>query len=296
MDNRTTSRATTAPAGPRSLSWRRRLLFLGVILIVVLLVQEAAFRFFFPVPEVLFNRADYMPRLFDPEISVHRSKALCNVIVRWEFEPDGVAFNHTLNLYGFRGPDFSIAPPVGRPRILFLGDSFVEGCGASDDDTLPKQFERLLTAQPAPEVLNLGVAALDFPGYWDLLRDSVRLLRPDTVFLVIFANDFAALLDLPSELPTDGLAGMSLPPLVRLNDSVPRAWQAWNCWPGVGSCPGATGVVPFPSSLRFPLPPIRLPVGWPPGTSIRKSSVPCWPGKLTLTCVGRCPTMRSSCA
>ncbi len=211
---------------PLRLSWRRRLLFLSVILSVVLVLQEAAFRFFFPVPEVLFNRADYMPHLFAPEISEQRQKALCNVIVRWDLEPDGASFNHTLNLYGFRGPNFSIAPPVDRPRILFLGDSFVEGCGASDDDTLPRQFERLLSDQPTPEVLNLGGAALDFPQYWDLLRDSVRLLRPDTVFLVVFANDFAALLDLPSELPTDGLAGMSLPPLVRLNNSVPRAWQA----------------------------------------------------------------------
>src|SRR4029079_4153459 len=79
------------PASPvsQTLSRRRRFLFVGTILGTIFVIQEAVCRFLFPVPEVLFNRADYMPNLFSSEITY---KPLCNVVVRWEFEPDGVSF------------------------------------------------------------------------------------------------------------------------------------------------------------------------------------------------------------
>jgi hypothetical protein len=103
--------AATGPAR-RSTSRRRRCLFIVVVLSVFVALQEIILRFTFPVPETLFNRSDYRAP----------PKPLCNVIVRWECEPDGLAFDHTLNLYGFRGPDFTIAPPTDRPRILFIGE------------------------------------------------------------------------------------------------------------------------------------------------------------------------------
>ncbi len=219
--------ASPPPTGrvSRRLSGRRRLLFVALILVVILVVQEALFRFTFAMPEVLFNRAVYMPPSFSSEVSVARAKALCNVIVRWECAPDGVSFDHTLNLYGFRGPDFPIAPPADRPRILFVGDSFVEGCGASDDDTLPRQFAGLIGEQSA-EVINLGVAAANFPEYRRLLLDAVRLLRPQTVFLVVSSNDLPAPAFDKAVPPPGGLDGLELPPFVYLNPWQPRAVQA----------------------------------------------------------------------
>ena len=78
---------------PRRRSTRRRWLFVGIILTAIFAIQEVVFRWMFPVPEVLFNRADYMPPWFSGEISQTRKKALCNVIARWECEPDGVSFD-----------------------------------------------------------------------------------------------------------------------------------------------------------------------------------------------------------
>jgi lysophospholipase L1-like esterase len=218
---------SSPPAGAvaRRLSGRRRLLFVVVTLVVILVSQETLFRFAFPMPEVLFNRAGYMPPSFSSEVSVARATALCNVIVRWECAPDGVSFDHTLNLYGFRGPDFPIAPPADRPRILFVGDSFVEGCGASDDDTLPRQFAGLIGEQSA-EVINLGVAAANFPEYRRLLLDAVRLLRPHTVFLVVSSNDLPAPAFDKSVPPPGGLDGLELSPFVYLNPWQPRVIQA----------------------------------------------------------------------
>ncbi len=195
-------------------------------LAALFVIQEALCRYLFPVPEVLFNRAVYMPPKFSTEISETRAKALCNVIVRWEFEPDGLSFDHTLNLYGFRGPDFPIAPPADRPRILFVGDSFVEGCGASDDETLPRQFAGLIGEQSA-EVINLGVAAANFPEYLRLMLDAVPLLRPHTVFLVACSNDLPALPPFDSPVPPPGgLDALDQRPLTVLGPWQPRAFQA----------------------------------------------------------------------
>jgi lysophospholipase L1-like esterase len=203
--------ASEQPGRPRLSRWRR-LLFIGIVLGTLVIIQEAVFRFMFPLPEALFNRADYMPSfLFNPAVMESRSKALCNVKMRWESEPDGFAFEHTLNLYGFRGPDFTLDPAPGRPRVLFIGDSFVEGCGVDDEHTVPQQFAQLLPDEPPPDVINLGGAAMDFQGYLLLLRDSVPLLRPKVVFLVVSANDlptnpflpasFAAVREFPSLSP-----------------------------------------------------------------------------------------------
>jgi lysophospholipase L1-like esterase len=192
-------------------------------LAALFIIQESLFRYLFPVPEVLFNRAAYMPAKFSTEISETRAKALCNVIVRWEFEPDGVSFDHTLNLYGFRGPDFPIKPAADRPRILFVGDSFVEGCGASDDDTLPRQFANLIGTQSA-EVINLGVAAANFPEYLRLMLDAVPLLRPHTVFLVACSNDLPALPPFDSPVPPPGgLAALDQRDFTFLSPWQPRA-------------------------------------------------------------------------
>lgn len=238
-------------APPRQRARRRRLLFIGIVWGAIFVIQEALFRFAFPVPEVLFNRADYMPRQFSSDVT---GKPLCNVITRWEFEPDGVSFNHTLNLYGFRGPDFRIQPPAGRERIIFIGDSIVEGCGVADDDTLPAQFARLLEDQPRPEVINLGVAAANFPESTRLVRDAVPLLHPQVVFLIVFMNDLPSpAFDWPVP-PPGGLAGMKLSTFPPLIPFVPRALQAALLLREAGALPCRMHRGPFPFFLPVPSP------------------------------------------
>src|SRR5438445_9294550 len=128
--------------------------------------------------------------MFGSAFSPSSKRGLSNVRIVWESEPDGFAFEHLLNIYGFRGPDFPIDPPADRARVLFIGDSFVEGCGAAEDDTLPMQFARMVE-QPARgerrpvEAINLGVAGSNFPEYTRALKDAVALLRPADVFLLV---------------------------------------------------------------------------------------------------------------
>jgi lysophospholipase L1-like esterase len=212
----TSPQSAEKPATRRQLSPGRKRLFGVVLLAIILVVQEVACRWLFPLPECDdFNRINYTPiAMYGDEIASKRHEGLSNVKFRWESEPDGYAFDHTLNLYGFRGPDFRIEKRGDRLRIVFVGDSFTEGAGAADADTLPEQFRRMTGA----EVINLGVCGTGFPEYVRIARDGLALLKPEVLFLVVCFND----------MPTQGVLEplKAAPEFPRLNPLLPRAWAA----------------------------------------------------------------------
>jgi lysophospholipase L1-like esterase len=85
---------------------------------------------------------------------------------------------------------------VGRAtpprRIVFVGDSFVEGFMAGQDETIPAVFARRARAGgQVVEVMNLGIGATGLSDYLKLIQDAVPALSPDEVVLVFYANDFA---------------------------------------------------------------------------------------------------------
>ena len=176
------------------LSIRRRLLFTTVLLGVLGLGQEGMFRFVFPLPEVDgFNRNRYQKlNLSDDRLKGALEKGTSNLILRVRSDPDGYRYDHRLNLYGFRDDDFSIEKPRDKTRVLFVGDSFVEGMGTDQNGTIPKRFASALKPIRPVEAINLGLSGIGFPEYVRIVRDAVPLLRPDTVFLVVFANDLPA--------------------------------------------------------------------------------------------------------
>jgi lysophospholipase L1-like esterase len=176
-------------------SRRRRRVFSLILLGVLLTGQEIVTRLVFPLPEVVgFNRIHYQ-RLAPGDA---RSKAIGDrglVYDRLGFEsrPDGYSEVHRLNLYGFRGSDFTIEPSQDRRRILILGDSVVEGQGASEPATISSVFAKLLRNDGIDaEVINLGVVAASLHELTPLARDSIALLKPRDVILVLYANDLPA--------------------------------------------------------------------------------------------------------
>ncbi len=191
----------------RVIAPRRRVAFAIVTGAVLLAFQELLFRLAFPLPEVMkFSRNQYA-KLF---LSDRREEEAArdgtrNVVLRVASDPDGYEFDHTLNLYGFRGPNFRLDPTRDRSRVLFIGDSFVDGMGAADSDTIPNQFASLTARRPKAEAINLGVSGVGLTEYTRLVRDAVSVLRPDVVFVVIYANDlpaqpYAAELDRPATI------------------------------------------------------------------------------------------------
>jgi lysophospholipase L1-like esterase len=87
------------------------------------------------------------------------------------------------NALGFRDHELG---PKERPRIAFLGDSFVWGLDAEEGE----RFTDLLAARLSGwEVLNLGVCGYGTDQEYLLLRRFIDRLAPDVVFLVFCAEN-----------------------------------------------------------------------------------------------------------
>lgn len=163
-------------------------LFYLILTIVLFVFQEMLFRFVFPVPEISnFNRVNYS-MLFQgaPDGSV---QPLSNASFTWTSDPDDAAFVHHLNLYGFRDETW---PVKGDKRVMFIGDSFVEGFMTTDNETIPRGFEIASEKYGNHQkTMNLGIGAGGVDDYLSTIRDAVPIFLPDTVVLVMYANDFA---------------------------------------------------------------------------------------------------------
>ena len=170
----------------------RRFIILACVLGLVLLagISEIAARLVFPLPPLAnFNRIEYAPTTITPEL---RDKHyLMNATLSWVSEPDKAGSAMHLNLYGFRDRQWDVAHKLAR-RVLFVGDSFVEGFMAADEETIPAVFARQAEAAGQElEVFNLGVGGTDLADFIKLIQDAVPALMPDEIILVFYANDFA---------------------------------------------------------------------------------------------------------
>jgi lysophospholipase L1-like esterase len=166
----------------------RAALFTALLAGAALLLGEVLFRAVFPLPQVSnFNRVDYSE--LPPEFRLRRP-VLMNASFRWTSEPDRASFVHALNLYGFRDAStWCVRPPTGRTRVMFVGDSFVEGVMAPDDATLPRAFARAAPPGRPVEAMNLGVGGTGLSHHLRLMAAAVPLFRPAVVMLVLYAND-----------------------------------------------------------------------------------------------------------
>lgn len=94
------------------------------------------------------------------------------------------------NSYGFRTHEF-FPKPKGTYRILILGDSFMHGINANQDETLAVKLEEFLkekTKKPV-EVLSLGVSSYSGVRYAELIRLYLRQLTPDMVIVALDVSD-----------------------------------------------------------------------------------------------------------
>ncbi len=195
-DDRVEKVASGSSRASRSRRQRRLHRLFGVLTAVLLFAgQEALSRSLFPFPEVAgFNRISYqMTAQGHPKLRAMLERGLVYDRLLVESEPDGYSEMHGLNVYGFRGRDFSIDPSPGQRRVLLIGDSVTEGMGAPDSATIACQLERLLARDgDRAEVINLGVIAATLNHTMVLTRDAIPLLRPTDVVIVLYANDLPA--------------------------------------------------------------------------------------------------------
>ncbi len=157
-------------------------------ILALLLAQEIIFRICFPLPELSnFDRINYM--LLDD--SGKRYRHLRDQKWYWQSSPDTNAiFYHNMNRYGFRDTEWPVSKKAGRSRILMIGDSFVEGIMAQQQETIIDGFKQ--AAGPDKyEVWNGGMMGAGLSSYLQLAADMLPIFQPDHVFLFISANDLS---------------------------------------------------------------------------------------------------------
>ena len=95
----------------------------------------------------------------------------------------------SVNQWGMRDGDVSLAKPPGTFRIAHLGPSHVMGSGVSDGETLPDLLEERLNQGRDSlggwrfEVLNFGVAGHSLVQQLAMLDDRVTQFAPDVVLI-----------------------------------------------------------------------------------------------------------------
>ncbi len=180
----------------------------GGALAVVLLGLEAALRFTGFAPEreravrrmvdarwtTLLDCFPSNPRgYFDLDLRRQENRARYQRLAPQRF--DAIARHHPwavesrYNSLRFRDAPLGAKPP-GVRRIVVLGDSFAEGQGVKESDTVARVLARLLEDR-APgryEVRNCGRRGADFPEIYGAFED-VLPYEPDLVVYTLTLND-----------------------------------------------------------------------------------------------------------
>ncbi|HZE73325.1 MAG TPA: hypothetical protein VE135_27770 [Pyrinomonadaceae bacterium] len=94
----------------------------------------------------------------------------------------------TVNQWGMRDRDHSLAKPPGTYRIAILGPSHVMGSGVANGETFPDYLEERLNSLNTGagmhfEVLNFGVAGYSLVQQLAMLEDRALMFKPDAVFI-----------------------------------------------------------------------------------------------------------------
>lgn len=98
----------------------------------------------------------------------------------------------TTNSFGLRDKDYTLDVPDGEYRILVVGDSFVFGVGAQNNETFPKVLERKLNENSSGvqyEVLNAGKSGTGPREYVELLKHYSEVYDYNMTIVAIYAGN-----------------------------------------------------------------------------------------------------------
>ncbi len=158
------------------------------VLFLILLFQELLFRVCFPLPELIhFNRINYQVL----ENEIYQDPDLFLEDRTWVSSLDTPhVFVHQLNEYGFRDKTWNVGKHMGKKRIAFIGDSFVEGAMADQESSMPAHYQQLRGSEV--EVFNAGMNGTGPNNYLKLVQDFVPVFKPDELKLFLYSNDFSS--------------------------------------------------------------------------------------------------------
>jgi len=146
-----------------------RLLLAALPLLLALLVCELILRVAGPVP------AEPDPRTSDQGFLTCDHDSLLGWIfppgAAGDFEDDNSPVVIETNAWGLRGPEYDLDPD--GIHVVVLGDSYAFGWGVEEEDSFPRELERLLRERFGD--LSLTVINAGIPGYG--LYQQIEMLR-----------------------------------------------------------------------------------------------------------------------
>jgi len=178
----------TVPAARRGLFALvvRRLVAMGISLVVALAIVEVVLRLFHLAPAqgiatVNAKQFQRIPGMFAPNQRIR------------DLQKPALPYVVTIDSLGFRGGEFTRAKPANQLRVVMLGDSYVYGDFVDDDQTFPVQLEqRLRRACGDALVINAGLGGTTIVDQAQELQRTLPLAS-DVVVLVYVADDIANL-------------------------------------------------------------------------------------------------------
>jgi lysophospholipase L1-like esterase len=139
----------------------------------------------------------YEPQ-YDDRVRITRPAA--NPAIRYELIPRfrgrALGGEVTVNSFGLRGREVSLAAPDGTTRIAVLGDSWAFGWGVDQDEVVTSQLQQMLersAGDAAFEVLNFAVYGYNLQQQEAVLVDKAIAFDPDLVILAFNINDLEGL-------------------------------------------------------------------------------------------------------
>lgn len=165
----------------RPFPWGNIMLALGSFLLL-LLVLEILFRVTHPLGARLsFSTPDTLiGSRFVPGSSY------------WNFKENDRTITGTINSWGWRDREWTLAKPPDTRRVAVLGDSYVEALQVESDSTFLRIAERIIQARYSvtTEWMNFGRSSCTQTEEWLILQHHAAQFSPDAVIVVFFpVND-----------------------------------------------------------------------------------------------------------
>jgi len=176
----------------------RSLLIIGLNSLIILIIFEFGFKIYdLSQPDYFDNKKKIISYHSDftnhPFINYTARK---NTAGKQIHNVPGVYFQTTTNSDGFRTKRF--LPKLDETfRVILIGDSFVYGMNANDNETLAAQLEKSYQKNISKkiEVLSIGTAGYSALNYAGIARTYFDYLKPDLIIVCITQGDFGEDLD-----------------------------------------------------------------------------------------------------
>ena len=171
----------------------KKVLIIGLNTLIIVIIFEFGFKIYdLSQPDYFDNKkkiiAYYSNFANHPFINYTARKNTAGKEIHYE---PGVYFQTTTNSDGFRTKRF--LPKLDETfRVILIGDSYVYGMNANDNETLAVQLEKSYQKNISKkiEVLSLGIIGYSALNYAGIARTYFDYLKPDLIIVCIDESDF----------------------------------------------------------------------------------------------------------